>query len=530
MDNPKIQHTCAESLRRGNGNGEPDAAHVQVSEDLHPSAPTLTTTVEPPEDNGTVLPVLQLNLARHPRWLVWVALASADLVALVAAFLVAHWIFSQSPVETNVDAFERLFVLTLPVWFVALKLTGLYNRDFEYIGHSTLDEFPKLLQVSTMGVWSLLLLTWAFGRSVPSFGAVVFLWVGIALGIPTLRFIARFALQRRRGFPQRIVIVGAGRVGQLLARKLVEHPEYRVVLLGFVDGSSKGRQGPCDLPILGSPKDLPRLVGQLSVDRVVIAFSNESVDRTMELIRLLREHPARIDIVPRLFEAIPPQLARHTIEGVPLVTLPPLRRSRVLKRAFDLAAASIALLVLAPLFALVAFLIRLDSAGPVIIRQLRIGEGERPFQMLKFRTMTADADARKHEVAHLNAHLHLGGDARMFKIKRDPRVTRVGRVLRRYSLDELPQLINVLMGTMSLIGPRPLIPEEDCHVEDWGRNRLRMKPGMTGLWQVLGRSAIPFEEMVNLDYLYVTSWSFANDCRLLARTIPLVLRGNSGDC
>jgi lipopolysaccharide/colanic/teichoic acid biosynthesis glycosyltransferase len=154
-----------------------------------------------------------------------------------------------------------------------------------------------------------------------------------------------------------------------------------------------------------------------------------------------------------------------------------------------------------------------------------MGEGDRPFWMLKFRTMVIDADERKAEIAHLNRHARPGGDPRMFKVPLDPRVTRVGSFLRRYSLDELPQLINVLKGSMSLIGPRPLILEEDRFVESWARKRLLLKPGMTGLWQVLGRSAIPFEEMVKLDYLYVTTWSLPNDCRLLVQTIPLVFKG-----
>jgi lipopolysaccharide/colanic/teichoic acid biosynthesis glycosyltransferase len=152
--------------------------------------------------------------------------------------------------------------------------------------------------------------------------------------------------------------------------------------------------------------------------------------------------------------------------------------------------------------------------------------GSGTFRIFKFRTMVADADDRKPEVAHLNRHAQTGGDARMFKIVDDPRVTRVGRVLRRYFVDELPQLINVFKGEMSLVGPRPLILDEDAHVDEWARKRLDLKPGMTGHWQVLGRSAIPFEEMVKLDYLYVTTWSLWNDLRLLFGTVPLVVRGD----
>jgi lipopolysaccharide/colanic/teichoic acid biosynthesis glycosyltransferase len=169
--------------------------------------------------------------------------------------------------------------------------------------------------------------------------------------------------------------------------------------------------------------------------------------------------------------------------------------------------------------------IKLDSRGPVLFRQRRIGSHDRPFTMLKFRTMVVDAEQRKHELAHLNRHALRGGDPRMFKIPDDPRVTRFGRILRRYELDELPQLWNVLKGEMSLVGPRPLILDEDREVQGWGRRRLELRPGMTGLWQVLGRSAISFDEMVRLDYKYVTSWSLWNDFRLLGRTIPLVFSG-----
>jgi lipopolysaccharide/colanic/teichoic acid biosynthesis glycosyltransferase len=191
-----------------------------------------------------------------------------------------------------------------------------------------------------------------------------------------------------------------------------------------------------------------------------------------------------------------------------------------LKRSLDLVASLVSLVVLAPLFALIAVAIKLDSRGPVFFRQTRMGQGDETFRIWKFRTMAADADARKAEVAHLNKHLHNGGDPRMFKIPNDPRITRVGGFLRRTSLDELPQLFNVLRGEMSVVGPRPLILEEDRHVGAWGRQRLDLKPGLTGPWQVLGRNEIPFAEMVRLDYLYVTAWSLFSDLKLILRTFP----------
>jgi lipopolysaccharide/colanic/teichoic acid biosynthesis glycosyltransferase len=191
----------------------------------------------------------------------------------------------------------------------------------------------------------------------------------------------------------------------------------------------------------------------------------------------------------------------------------------------DILISFVGLLVLAPAFLFIAAAIKLDSRGPVFFRQVRMGSGDSRFHILKFRTMVADADAHKGEVVHLNKHA--GSDERMFKAPNDPRVTRVGRFLRRYSIDELPQLVNVLLGDMSLVGPRPLIPEEHRHVDGWGLKRLDLKPGITGLWQVLGRDDIPFGEMVELDHRYVTTWSLFEDLRLLLRTVPVVLRGTA---
>jgi lipopolysaccharide/colanic/teichoic acid biosynthesis glycosyltransferase len=209
--------------------------------------------------------------------------------------------------------------------------------------------------------------------------------------------------------------------------------------------------------------------------------------------------------------------------GLPAIRLS--NSSKLLKRGVDVIGASLGLLLLAPLFAVLALLIKRDSPGPVFFRQVRMGSNDECFRIYKFRTMSVDADQRKHEVAHLNKHL--GADPRMFKIDDDPRVTRVGRWLRRTSIDELPQLLNVLKGDMSLVGPRPLILEEHRFVDDWAARRLDLRPGITGLWQVLGRDEIAFDEMVKLDYLYVTTWSLGKDMRLICRTLPLISGGRS---
>jgi exopolysaccharide biosynthesis polyprenyl glycosylphosphotransferase len=281
------------------------------------------------------------------------------------------------------------------------------------------------------------------------------------------------------------------------------------------------------LTLLGSPERLRAIVKMFDIERVVIAFSNETHEDTLELIRSLKDLDVQIDIVPRLFEIVGPSVGIHTVEGLPLVGLRPLRLARssqFLKRMLDLVGSALGLLFLLPLFAVVAIVIKLTSPGPVFFRQVRVGIGGRTFRIYKFRTMSQDAEARKAEFAHLNKHVAPGGDGKMFKIPSDPRVTGVGRFLRRYSLDELPQLVNVLKGEMSLVGPRPLILDEDELVHAWARDRLKLKPGMTGLWQVLGRTDIPFEEMTKLDYLYVMGWSLRNDLSLILRTIPAVFR------
>jgi exopolysaccharide biosynthesis polyprenyl glycosylphosphotransferase len=308
---------------------------------------------------------------------------------------------------------------------------------------------------------------------------------------------------------------------------LLQHPEYRINLVGFIDAQPKERRddlGP--LALLGGTERLPAIVRLFDIERVIIAFSNETHENTLDLIRSMKDLDVQIDIVPRLFELVGPSVGMHSVEGLPLVGLPPLRLSHssaFLKRAADLVMSVCGLVVLSPALAVIAVLIKLDSRGPLFFRQVRMGCGGQTFRIWKFRTMTVGADERKQEVAHLNKHLRAGGDPRMFKVPNDPRVTAVGTWIRRHSVDEIPQLLNVIRGEMSLVGPRPLILEEDKHVDSWARQRLTLKPGITGPWQVLGRDGIPFEEMVRLDYLYVTGWSLGNDLRLILQTLPALV-------
>ena len=469
---------------------------------------------------------------RRRGWLIRRMLLLADVLGLTLAFIVAEALAGHAALHE--PTWELLaFVVSLPGWVVVAKLHGLYDRDEERTDHSTTDDIVGVFHLVTIGTWLVFVGAQVTGLADPDFTKLVVFWGLATTFVPAFRLAARAYSRRSLTYQQNTVIVGDGDVGQLIAHKLLQHPEYAINLVGLVDPEPKEwRDDIASVPLLGSPERLPAIVRAFDIERVIVAFPSQSEEELLELIRSLKDLDIQIDIVPRLFEILSPSVGIHTIEGLPVIGLPPFRLSRssqLLKRCLDIVGSGFGLFVLSPFFAYVAVRIKRDSRGPVFFRQVRMGAGEKTFRIYKFRTMTEDADARKSEVAHLNKFVQDGGDARMFKIAHDPRVTPFGVFLRRYSLDELPQLINVFKGEMSLVGPRPLILDEDQYVQRWARKRLDLKPGITGLWQVLGRNEIPFDEMVKLDYIYVTTWSLWRDVRLLLQTIPRVARGEHKD-
>jgi exopolysaccharide biosynthesis polyprenyl glycosylphosphotransferase len=461
-------------------------------------------------------------------WLMRRALVTADLVALTLSFVFAEALFEGHRGNAGRLTPSReylLFILLIPAWVVAAKLYGLYDKDEERTDHSTTDDFSGVFHLITVTTWLLFAVGYFMPVIQPRFPKLFTFWALAVVSIPLARAFARTYCRRQIHYLQNTLIVGAGVVGQSLARRLMKHPEYGLNLVGFVDHEPMERgEGLEHLSVLGDPEDISEIVELLDVERVIFAFST---DRDANLLELARELNPRVqvDVVPRLFEVISPAVGIHTVEGLPFLGVPPFRMSRssmAIKRAMDIVGASIGLLVLSPLLVVVAIMVKLDAPGPIFFRQDRMGRHDVPFSILKFRTMVDAADQMNADYAHLNKHA--GGDERMFKIEDDPRTTRSGRWLRRTSIDELPQLWNVLRGDMSLVGPRPLVLDEHLHVSDWAERRLDLRPGMTGLWQVLGRDDIPFGEMVKLDYLYVTNWSLATDIGLIFKTIPLVVR------
>jgi exopolysaccharide biosynthesis polyprenyl glycosylphosphotransferase len=449
-------------------------------------------------------------------------LAVADIAGLVAASALV-WLL----IPPDADLSERLMLAAaLPIWVLINKLIGLYDRDANLIHKSTLDEFPSIalsVLLCTAVIYMISPPITGFELARPQTAA----FAGIAiLAVPVLRGLVRGIVVRRFA-PERCVIVGSGFVADLIARKIAVHPEYGVKLVGFVDvphpGNGNGNgNGNGHGSLLGDPQRFEEVCREFRVERIVIAFSSVSHGELINVIRTSKQLNLKITVVPRLFEVIGHSVEVDQLEGMTLLGLRGFTRTRsslVLKRAIDFSGAAVGLLLLSPLLAVIALAVKLSSRGPILFRQERIGRGTQPFKMLKFRTMVHGADGLKADLAHLNEL-----DGPMFKIADDPRVTGIGHILRRLSLDELPQLWNVLRGEMSLVGPRPLVPSEDDHVIGHHRERLDLTPGLTGPWQVLGRTAIPFDEMVKLDYLYVAEWSLWNDIKILIRTGRVLTR------
>jgi exopolysaccharide biosynthesis polyprenyl glycosylphosphotransferase len=459
------------------------------------------------------------QLARKPSrdFILRRLLVAADLTGIVGALALATIFFGVG------DALPKLVwgLVTLPGWILLFKIYGLYDRDGKRVSHSTVDDIPWIfhtLLLGSLGLW--LLFKYSPPHNLIFTEGLVFFGVAL-VGICVARVAVR-ALSRWLIAPERVLFVGGGAMAEVLARKLRLHPEYELEPIGYVDVSETPGDGfPRSLPYLGVSGEIDEICKREAVERLVIVSSDVDPEELADLIRRLRGLDLRFGILPRAADVIGPSAEVDDIEGITILGITPpnlTRSSRFLKRSMDLAVAAILLLLLSPLMALIALAIRLTSRGPVFHRQERIGERERRFEIYKFRTMNKDADKDARELAKDSAH------PAWLLLEDDPRVTRVGRLIRHASLDELPQLWNVLLGDMSLVGPRPLIPEEDEHISGWGRRRLDLTPGITGLWQVLGRTSIPFEEMVKLDYLYVTNWSLWQDFRLLFHTLPAVAK------
>jgi exopolysaccharide biosynthesis polyprenyl glycosylphosphotransferase len=459
------------------------------------------------------------------------ALVAADTAGILVAFLLATNLVPHGSSDLVGNSLEWLLVImSIPLWLVLFRLHGLYSNDEERADHSTADELFRVVQATTLATWFVLILALVTDLLSPGAERLVVFWVLAVTCVTVGRTIARAWCRRHQDYVQRVVLVGRGSVGQLLARKIRQHPEYGLDLLGFVDADPKEqRTDIVGVKLLGKLSDLDRIVRESRADRVIVSFSNEPDVETMEVVRALRDEDVIVDVVPRLFDLVGPRASMHVVEGLPLMVLPPARLSRsslALKRAIDLVGAVTGLLLTSPLFLYASLRIKMESPGAVFFRQERIGQNGQRFTVFKFRTMKTGTDSEAHRafvrsVASSEATL---GEAGVYKLEREDAVTPFGRWLRKTSLDELPQLINVLRGEMSLVGPRPCIPYELENFSLHHHDRFLVPQGITGLWQVAARGNSTFREALEMDVAYVHGWTMGLDLRILFRTPFALLR------
>jgi exopolysaccharide biosynthesis polyprenyl glycosylphosphotransferase len=443
-------------------------------------------------------------------------LAAVDVLAAFASLVLVTRLIDPGQARLQLGT-----IVIAPLTVLAAKLIGLYDRDANVLGKTTIDEVPSLAYLSVvyaLGAWLLeaVLIGGSFARP-QVFGLLLLMLALDAIGRLVVRRIA-FVMTPA----QRCIVLGAAVDADRIAAKLAGAPSVNALVVGRVP-LHPGRDPVEDsgIPRLGDYETLARIVAEHHVERAIIAAQSDGQDEILDAIRLMKALQVKVSVLPRLLEVVGSTSTFDDVDGLWLLGVRRYglgRSSELIKRATDIATASVALVIFGPLLLTLMLAVKLDGPGPVFFRQSRIGQRGERFWMLKLRSMVVDAEARK---AELQQHNEVQGG--MFKISDDPRITRVGRVLRRTSLDELPQLLNVVAGDMSLVGPRPLIPDEDSLITGWQRRRLSLRPGMTGLWQIFGSSRIPMNEMVKIDYLYGANWSLWLDLRILLRTIPYVL-------
>ena len=432
-------------------------------------------------------------------------LGLADLVGAAAAVLVAQLLTGAETVSLGV-------YVGIPVVVLVSKAIGLYDRDELVIAKTTLTEAPAVFQLATLYT---LLITTLMAASPAPLGpsTIILLWILLFVGILSNRGLAR-RMARSLTPPERCLVLGSDLQTTQVVSKFACHDGLHAEIAAYL---------PFEEFELSRPRaiEFATYVAERGIQRVIIAQS-DSNDRVHEAVRYFKAHHLNVSVLPTLLEVVGTSVQFDDVHGTTLLGVKNFglsRSSALLKRGFDVVVSSILLVALAPLLALLALVVRFESPGPALFRQTRVGRDDRHFTMFKFRTMFEDAEQRRDELDQLNESNGI------FKLTEDPRITRVGRFLRRTSLDELPQLLNVVRGEMSLVGPRPLILEEDARVEGWRRNRLYLKPGMTGAWQIIGSVRVPLEEMAVMDYLYIVNWSLWADAKILLQTTRHVFGG-----
>lgn len=463
-------------------------------------APFIARDLRPARGDGRAALVWRETLHRR-------LLGVADMTSVALTLVLVLNAFDQRQLVLTALAGVALVVLLF-------KVAGLYDRDELRLAHSTLDEVPLLAQLTGLYALCIAVLHTVVLDGSLAADQIAVLWTVSFAAIVSGRLLAR-AVAVRTSPVERCLVIGEVERADRIREKLASS-QARATVVASLPLAGEDDDGWVEVP-----ETIRYAIRELKVHRIIIAPATTDSSGVVELIRIAKGVGVRVSVLPRMFEVVGSAVEFDDVDGMTMLGV---RRfglsssSRLLKRTFDLIAACLMMLVVGPLIMAFALAVRLDSRGPIFFRQIRVGRDGRHFRIFKFRSMVADAESLKEELRVLNE-----AGRGLFKIKDDPRVTRVGRFLRHTSLDELPQVFNVLRGEMSLVGPRPLVIDEDAQVRGLDRSRLHLTPGMTGPWQIMG-SRVPMEEMVGVDYLYVANWSLWVDLKVLIRTARHVAR------
>ncbi len=462
------------------------------------------------------------------RWMPWVTLI-VDALLINVAFVVAYWLRYDLQLFGSVDPANNVpYKVYWPLVGLLLVMLLLINRregayDLRR-GRPLFDEFYGVINATTTSIMLLVVLVFFYRRLF--YSRIIFIYAGIMIVVLlTLARVLRnliMARMRQAGMGvDRVLIVGAGEAGRTVMRNLIAQPQLGYQVIGFLDDNPDKSNDIGPIKALGPLDNLHAASERYGIDQVIITLPWQYHRKIVRLMTECGRVGAQPRVVPDLFQLSLGSVDVEAINGIPLISLKQTSLTGLnlaVKRAFDLVVTILALICIAPLWLVVALAIRLDSPGPILFRQPRAGRYGRPFTVFKFRSMYVNAEA---ELEQLRARNEATGP--LFKLRDDPRRTRIGRLLRETSLDELPQLLNVLRGEMSLVGPRPAILSEVAQYQEWHLKRLEVLPGITGLWQVSGRSDLTFDEMVMLDIYYGENWSLGLDLSIILRTVPQVL-------
>ncbi len=468
------------------------------------------------------------------QWILFIsALVANDILMMYLAFNLAYHVrfsiaipFFQTEYPPSQYLYTGLFLFLIPLWFLIFLAVGLYKRQFLLGGT---EEYSRVFRATTFGLLSIIVAGFLKPEFIIARGWLLLAWVFAFLMTASGRFVLRriiYSLRKKGFYLSTAVIVGANAEGRSLAEQLQSWTTSGLCIMGFVDDKAEVTTPfPRNAPILGTLKDLDRIIDHYKVEDLIIATSALSRE---DMLNIFKEYGVNSNVNLRLssglYEIITTGLQVRELAYVPLVGVNKVRLTgtdKVLKVLLDYGITIPGLLVISPLLLAIAIAVKLSSPGPIIHRRRVMGVNGCQFDAFKIRTMFTNGDEILNQYPELKEEL-----AKNHKLKTDPRVTRIGRFLRKYSLDELPQLFNVIRREMSLVGPRMISPEEMKNYNHWGINLLTVQPGITGLWQVSGRSDISYEQRVRLDMQYIRNWSIWLDLQIIVRTIPAMIKAD----